>query len=83
MLDRTAKTERNSGPALTGRRSSLGAEEGTVLLIQVVGAVLLLAGSALIVRALVEIDAPTRPRLVTRTRLRQLEREDEPLRRAA
>ncbi len=56
-----------------------------MVLIQIVAALLLLAGSALIFRALVALDAPNRPRLVPRARLRSLEREDDadPLRRAA
>jgi len=56
-----------------------------VVLIQIVAAVLLLAGSALIFRALVALDAPSRPRLIPRVRVERLDRQDETdtLRRAA
>ncbi len=56
-----------------------------MVLIQIVAALLLLAGSVLIFRALLALDAPNRPRLITRTRLRDLDREPDadPLRRAA
>ena len=40
-----------------------------VLLIQIVAAVLLLLGSALIFKALAEIDSPARPRPIIRPRL--------------
>ena len=40
-----------------------------MLLIQVAAAILLLLGSVLIFRALLEIDAPTRPRPSVRPRL--------------
>ena len=46
-----------------------------MLLIQVVAAVLLLLGSGLIFKALVEVDAPTRPRPLIRTRLDRAEAE--------
>jgi hypothetical protein len=56
-----------------------------VLIIQVVAAVLLLLGSGLIFKALLEIDAPSRPRRLVRTRLRRamLEEDDAHLPRAA
>lgn len=44
-------------------------EEEPVLLIQVVAAMLLLLGSGLIFKALVEVDAPTRPSPRIRPRL--------------
>jgi hypothetical protein len=49
-----------------------------MLLIQVLTAALLVVGSALILKALVEIDAPERPRPVRRPRLDPLpsERQD-------
>ena len=40
-----------------------------VMLIQIVAALLLLLGSGLIFRALVELDAPVRPRPIIRPRL--------------
>jgi hypothetical protein len=48
-----------------------------VLIIQVVAAVLLLLGSGLIFKALLEIDAPTRPRDTVRPRPRPSESEAE------
>jgi hypothetical protein len=48
-----------------------------VLIIQVVAALLLLLGSALIFRALLEIDAPTRTRATVRPRPRPAEPEAE------
>ena len=57
-----------------------------MVLIQILAAVLLLAGSALIFRALVALESPTRPRLVVRLRrMPTTERDDEaaPQRRAA
>jgi len=55
-----------------------------VVLIQVVAALLLLAGSALIFRALVALDAP-RPHLISRAKLQRLDRAGgtDTLRRAA
>ncbi len=47
------------------------------MLIQIVAAVLLLAGSVLIFRALVALDAPSRPRLIPRVRLERLDRRDD------
>jgi hypothetical protein len=46
-----------------------------VLIIQVAAAVLLLLGSALIFRALLEVDAPTEPRPILRHRPRPVEPE--------
>ena len=46
-----------------------------MLIIQVVAAVLLLLGSGLIFRALLEIDAPTRPRATVRPRPAEPEAE--------
>jgi hypothetical protein len=46
-----------------------------VLLIQIAAAALLILGSGLIFRALVEIDLPPRPRLVHRSRPRPAEAE--------
>jgi hypothetical protein len=48
-----------------------------VLIIQVVAALLLLLGSGLIFKALLEIDAPTRPSATVRTRPRPVEPEAE------
>jgi hypothetical protein len=48
-----------------------------VLIIQVAAAVLLLLGSALIFRALLEIDAPTRPNRVIRHRAHPVEPEED------
>ena len=48
-----------------------------MLLIQVAAAVLLLLGSALIFRALIEVDAPPRPRANVRPRRRLIEPEPE------
>jgi hypothetical protein len=48
-----------------------------VLLIQIAAAALLLLGSGLIFRALLEIDAPRRPRSVVRPRPRPVEPEAE------
>ena len=48
-----------------------------MLLIQLAAAALLLLGSGLIFRALLEIDAPTRPRPLVRPRPRPLEPEAE------
>jgi len=48
-----------------------------VLVIQVAAAVLLLLGSGLIFKALLEIDAPTRPRATVRPRPRPTEPEAE------
>ena len=46
-----------------------------MLIIQVVAAVLLLLGSGLIFKALLEIDAPNRPRATVRPRRRPAEPE--------
>ncbi len=57
-----------------------------MVLIQIVAALLLLAGSGLIFRALVALDAPTQPRIVRRSSLQRLSRADvadDDLRRAA
>ena len=57
-----------------------------MVLIQIVAAVLLLAGSVLIFRALLALDAPAaRPRLIRRLKLQGPDRGDETdtLRRAA
>jgi hypothetical protein len=54
-----------------------------VLIIQVVAAVLLLLGSGLIFKALLEIDAPTRPRATVRPRPHPAEPEEIHLPRAA
>jgi hypothetical protein len=58
-----------------------------VLIIQVAAALLLLLGSGLIFRALVEIDAPSAPRRIAHHRLRRYEPHSQPdesdLRRAA
>jgi hypothetical protein len=48
-----------------------------VLIIQVVAAVLLLLGSGLIFKALIEIDAPNHPRATVRPRPRPLPEEPE------
>ena len=48
-----------------------------MLMIQIAAAVLLVLGSALIFRALLEIDAPTRPAGVVRRHLRPVEPESE------
>jgi hypothetical protein len=48
-----------------------------VLIIQVAAAVLLVLGSGLIFRALLEIDAPTRPGAIVRRHLRPAEPETE------
>jgi hypothetical protein len=48
-----------------------------VLLIQVVAALLLLLGSGLIFKALLEIDAPNHPRATVRPRPRPAEPEPE------
>jgi hypothetical protein len=48
-----------------------------VLIIQVAAAVLLVLGSGLIFRALIEIDAPTRPGGIVRRRLPPAEPESE------
>jgi hypothetical protein len=48
-----------------------------VLIIQVAAAALLLLGSALIFRALLEIDAPTRPPSMVRPRRHRIEPEPE------
>ncbi|HYN02699.1 MAG TPA: hypothetical protein VE359_09655 [Vicinamibacteria bacterium] len=48
-----------------------------MLMIQIAAAVLLVLGSALIFRALLELDAPTRPGRVARRRLRPVEPESE------
>jgi hypothetical protein len=48
-----------------------------VLVIHVIAALLLLLGSGLIFRALLEIDAPTRPRAAVRPRPRPTESETE------
>jgi hypothetical protein len=48
-----------------------------VLIIQVAAALLLLLGSGLIFKALLEIDAATRPRAAVRPRRRLVEREDD------
>jgi hypothetical protein len=48
-----------------------------VLIIQIAAAALLLLGSALIFRALLEIDAPTRPPSTVRPRRRRIEPEPE------
>ena len=47
-----------------------------MLIIQVVGAVLLLLGSGLIFKALVEIDAPVSPKPVIRPRLDRVPRSN-------
>jgi hypothetical protein len=44
-----------------------------VLIVQVAAALLLLLGSGLIFRALIEIDAPPRPRSTARSRTRPAE----------
>jgi hypothetical protein len=57
-----------------------------VLIIQVAAALLLVVGSALIFKALVEIDAPTRPRPLSRHPRSHADQQDEvdvPFRRAA
>ena len=46
-------------------------------MIQIAAAVLLVLGSGLIFRALLEIDAPTRPRRAVRRHLRPVEPESE------
>jgi hypothetical protein len=46
-----------------------------VLMIQIVAAVLLVLGSGLIFRALLEIDAPTRPQGIVRRHFRPAEPE--------
>ncbi|HSD67024.1 MAG TPA: hypothetical protein VLF95_10000 [Vicinamibacteria bacterium] len=48
-----------------------------MLIIQVVAALLLLLGSGLIFRALLEIDAPSRPRAAVRPRPRPHDPESE------
>ena len=48
-----------------------------MLIIQVVAAVLLLLGSGLIFKALLEIDAPNHPRSTVRPRPRPVETEPE------
>lgn len=48
-----------------------------MLIIQVAAAVLLLLGSALIFKALVEIDAPTRPRPLSRHPPSHADQQDE------
>ncbi len=48
-----------------------------MLIIQIVADMLLLLGSALIFKALLEIDAPTRPRATVRPRPRPAEPEAE------
>jgi hypothetical protein len=48
-----------------------------VLIIQIAAAALLVLGSALIFRALLEIDAPTRPPAAVRPRRRLIEPEPE------
>ena len=48
-----------------------------MLIIQIAAAVLLVLGSGLIFRALLEIDAPTRPGGVVRRNLRPVETESE------
>ena len=48
-----------------------------MLMIQIAAAVLLVLGSGLIFRALIEIDAPTRPGGVVRRHLRPVEPESE------
>ena len=48
-----------------------------MLIIQVAAAVLLVLGSGLIFRALLEIDAPTRPRAIVRRHLRASQPEPE------
>jgi len=48
-----------------------------VLMIQIAAAVLLVLGSGLIFRALLEIDAPTRPQGIVRRHLRPAEPEPE------
>ncbi len=81
-----SETSAKIGPAPTGCGSRLGVEEGPVVLIQIVAALLLLAGSALIFRALLALDAPAaRPRLIRRLKLQPPTRGDEAdsLRRAA
>ena len=48
-----------------------------MLMIQIAAAVLLVLGSGLIFRALLEIDAPTRPQGIVRRHLRPAEPEPE------
>jgi hypothetical protein len=48
-----------------------------VLMIQVAAALLLLLGSGLIFKALLEMDLPARPRDAVRPRPRLVEREDD------
>jgi len=48
-----------------------------VLMIQIAAAVLLVLGSGLIFRALLEIDAPARPRTILRRHLRPAQPEPE------
>ena len=48
-----------------------------MLMIQIAAAVLLVLGSGLIFRALLEIDAPTRPQGIVRRHLRRAEPEPE------
>ena len=87
--DRTFPLKRKAGRNSHRRpvRWSAGrGGQGTVLIIQVAAALLLVLGSALIFKALVEIDAPTRPRpgagARVRTRISRT-KPDVPFRRAA